>query len=409
MKQSFILLSIGLLLFPGCQSDKVLIPDTIKSPSELSEALFNIYSNTEVTGFTVSIVKSDEILYQESFGMADTEHNLPYSIQSTQPIGSISKTFVAASLVKAIEQGYFTLETDINTILPFELINPNHPGDTIRIKHLVTHTSGLLDNLESYFHAYYLLPNQNLNTPGAAIMMNDFGFIQRPGVSLDNLIYNYYSSNGTNYNTSNFSAFPVGSNWNYSNFATSLTAYIIETATQTPFKEYVATQVFQPLGMNDTAYDIADLSLVDRATLYWEKGVAFPNYANDSYPDGSVNTCNTDLTKYLMDLMKGIRGESTTLFSTQGYQMLFDPQLGTGIVPSQIGDNQGVFWFLKDDQIKHDGSDPGTTCHLQFDQSGETGFLLLTNMDASTDEHEEEWNKLFSNVITAIAKFLQSN
>jgi CubicO group peptidase (beta-lactamase class C family) len=50
-----------------------------------------------------------------------------------QNIGSFSKTFIAVALMTAIELGYFTLETDINTILPFLVVNPNVPQQPIRL------------------------------------------------------------------------------------------------------------------------------------------------------------------------------------------------------------------------------------------------------------------------------------
>jgi hypothetical protein len=74
-----------------------------------------------------------------------------------------------------------------------------------------------------------------------------------------------------------------------------------------------------------------------------------------------------------------------------------------------IGENQGVFWLLEDGDIKHDGSDPGTTCHLLFDTSGTVGYLLLTNMDASIDEHETAYFDLTEKVHHAIVEFLQHN
>ncbi len=412
----------NLLFFPFCiimcsfillscdkNDDELTIdPNDITTAEDLTAALNNIYDHSDAPGFAISVVINDTILYQKAFGKADIEGNQPYTNQTTQPIGSISKTFVAAAIVKAIEQGYFTLETDINDILPVELKNPKVPNAVIKVKHLVTHTSGLLDEAESYFHAYHILPGEDLSKEGAKLLMNAFGFQQRETVPLEEFLAEYYLIDGDLYSLDNFASSDPGSSWNYSNIATSLAAYLVESATGVPFKEYVATNILLPLGMNKTAYDIADLNSTDIAKLYWDKSTALPNYTNDSYPDGSIHTCNEDLAKYLLDMMKGAKGQSSTLFQAAGYEMLFKALLPDGILPAGLAENQGVFWFLNGNDIKHDGSDPGTTCNLQFNKDGNSGYLLLTNMDASTDVHENAYFELAGKIDIAISAFIQN-
>lgn len=404
---------IALTFFSCDKDDDNLTPEpdptTITTPTELTAVLNDIYDECDAPGFAISVIKDDAVLYQKAFGKADLEGNKAYNNQTTQPIGSISKTFVAAAIVKAIEQGHFTLETDINDILPVELENPKQPNTIIKVKHLVTHTSGLLDNYEAYFQGYHILPGEDSSTEGADIFINGFGAQQREGIPLEYFLAEYYLEDGDLYSMDNFASTIPSSTWNYSNLATSLSAYLVEIATGTSFKEYVATNILRPLGMNKTAYDIADLNAANVAKLYWDKSTPLPSYANDSYPDGSINTCNEDFVKYLMDMMKGAKGESTTLFSAVGYEMLFDALLSEGKVPSGLAENQGVFWFLNGNDIKHDGSDPGTTCNLQFDKNGNSGYLLMTNMDASTDAHETAYFQLAGRIHNAVAEFIQNN
>ena len=107
--------------------------------------------------------------------------------------------------------------------------------------------------------------------------------------------------------------------------------------------------------------------------------------------------------------MKGAKGQSTTLFSASGYNMLFNALLPDGKLPTGFGDNQGIFWFLNGQDIKHDGSDPGTTCNLQFNKDGNLGYFLMTNMDASTDEHETAYFELAQMVHNAITEFTNNN
>jgi len=413
MKKQAVLLSFFfvLVLF-ACdkeESNVIPIPNEITTPSELTEVLETVYEHSEAPGFAVSIVKNDIVLYQESFGMANIADGHAYTNQTVQPIGSISKTFVAAAVVKAIEQGHFTLETDINDILPFALHNPKHPNATIKVKHLVTHTSGLLDAEEAYIQAYHILPGENLATEGAQLLLNGFGVQQRGTVPLGDFLAAYYRQGGNWYSADNFADTAPGAAWSYSNIATSLAAYLVEVATETPFDVYVTTHILQPLGMFNTAYGAAGVNAANLSTLYWERNIPLPYYYNDSYPDGSIVTSNEDLAKFLTEMMKGAKGQTNTLFSTEGYALLFEAMLPEGLMHPAVGENQGIFWALEDGDIKHSGSDPGTTCNLLFAENGSAGYFLLTNMDASTDAHEAAYYKVAESVHAAVVAFLQKN
>lgn len=384
-------------------------PSSITTPAALTTALTEIYQDSDAPGFAVSIVKNDAVIYQQTFGQANIEENRAYSNQTVQAIGSISKTFVAAAIVKAIEQGHFTLETNINDILPIQLVNPKQADRPILVKHLVTHTSGLLDNIEVYLAGYHILPGEDLSGTGAQLLQEALGASQRTTADLDEFLAEYYLQDGDLYTPNNFSANHPGTAWNYSNIATSLAAYLVETATGIDFRTYVSSNILEPLGMNHTAYDIGAFDPQQVATLYWDKNTPLPAYFHESYPDGSLMTSNEDLSKYLLDMMKGVKGQSSTLFSPAAYELLFTSLLPNGVVPASLAKNQGVFWFLENNTIQHSGADPGTTCILEFDRSGESGYLLLTNMDQSTEEHSAAWSQFSANAEQAINAFIQAN
>ena len=101
----------------GCNDDSDVVgssPNAPNTPAELTASLEQILDATEVPGFAVSVVHNDAVVYQEAFGYADLDQRIAYTNTTVQHIASISKTFVGAAVVKAIEQGYFSLDTDIN-------------------------------------------------------------------------------------------------------------------------------------------------------------------------------------------------------------------------------------------------------------------------------------------------------
>lgn len=93
----------------------------------LTTSLEQIVKKDSLTGMSVVLVNSKQIIYEHNFGYADVANKTRYTSQTIQSIGSVSKTFLAIALMKAIELGYFNLETNINTILPFKVVNPGYP------------------------------------------------------------------------------------------------------------------------------------------------------------------------------------------------------------------------------------------------------------------------------------------
>lgn len=397
------------LALASCKKEAFTIPEEILTPEALTATLEDVYKNSTAPGFSVSIVKDNQILYQNAFGKANIQANKDMNTYSTQSIGSISKTFIAAAIVKAIEQGHFTMETNINDILTFDIINPKKPDGIIKVKHLVTHTSGLVDDNVNYLKSYHILEGEQTFTEGAQILINELGFEQRSRLNLKDYLLNYYVEGGEMYSEANFVDAMPGSHWEYSNIASSLAAFLIEEVSQISFHEYVDTYIFTPLEMHTTSYFKSDLSLDNQVTLYWNKGIPLPYYGNDSYPDGSIITSNDDLTKYLMEMLKLVKKQPSILFSQEAADLLFSTLLEDDLLPEGYGENQSVFWFLNGQNILHTGSDPGTTCEIIFDNQGQAGYFILTNMDASTQTHTNEYFDFSKNASLAITRFLSAN
>lgn len=406
-----LLLLVTITTFFACDDDEPTVEPpvaTIATAEELTEALDDTYDNTDAPGFAVTVVENNEIVYQGAFGQADMAANRAYTNATVQPIGSISKTFIAAAVVKAIEDGYFSLDTDINEILPFEVVNPKIPAATIRVRDLVTHTSGLLDQEDTYWQAYHILPGESTSSEGAQALFS-VGVEQREGHTLHDFLSAYYLPGGTAYSEDNFAATAPGNTWDYSNIAASLAAYVVEVATNTPYELYLQENVLQPLGMEDATFDWAEVAPTQAAVMYWEQNSPFPVYSNDSYPDGSLIVSNADMGKYMLDMMRGVSGQSSTLFSQASYQLLFSSLLPVGVTPAHLSENQGVFWSLDENTVFHTGGDPGIATFLSFDRQTNSGIYVVTNMDATTDEHQAAYEEFLLQTLTPVVSFMQNN
>lgn len=388
-------LILCLLTFTNCKKDKVK-EQPLTGEARLTEQLTQIFKDADFPGFTIGIIKEGNIAYQNNFGFQNIENQQPYTNQTIQPIGSISKTFIGAATARAIELGLFTLETPINDILVTPIINPNQPDVVIQVKHLVNHTSGLMDNDEVYLASYYILPNQDLSSQGAQLMQS-FGVTQHAPKSLKDFIHAYYYPNGSYYNTHNFSKNMPGTEETYSNVASSLMAYLIEKASNMPYQAFLKTNILEPLQMSNTAFDYS-LPNANYATLYFDQNTPLPLYNLESFPDGALKTSHEDIMKYMADMLAGVRGQAAT-FSPSFYEILF----------TKTSDNFSLFWSAANGEkaFVHNGSDPGLTTDLQISGSLNMGFFILTNYDTSTDEHEEHFNETYLKIAKEILAFLE--
>jgi CubicO group peptidase (beta-lactamase class C family) len=380
------------------------------NPQEtLSAKITKVNQKSLFAGFAVTIVNKDKILYQHAFGQADVAKNIPYTNQTLQPIASISKTFIGVALMKAVEQGYFTLETPINDILPFAVKNPNAPNKPITIRHLATHTSGILDVETTYFKNHSILKSENTNTPEAKRMINELGFGQNSTVlPLKDFLKAYFTEGGNFYNTDNFKNTEAGSAYNYSNIAASLAAYLIEIKLGKSFADYCEEQIFSPLSMNNTSWFLTDKNRSKMAILHFTREKSLPYYTTASYPDGSLITSNEDLSKFLMEMIKGYSGESTFL-SKASFAELFKKQFEVGKMPLTMSPkevNSGIFWvYFKNGRLGHTGGDFGVTTFMVFNPDKKTGFIFLTNSEVENLEDSVPIQKQMQGILSAMKEF----
>ena len=166
------------------------------------------------------VAKKNKILYKKAFGVKDFITNHPLSTEDIFQIGSVSKQFVAASLLKLQEEKKISIDDEIIKYLP-ELIN--FKGITIR--DLLNHTSGVA----SYTDESDFFKKIDYNK---ILSLND----------LINLIYKLPTE------------FEPKTNWNYSNSGYIIAGKIIEIASGLSWDQYIKINFFDPMGMKNSGY-----------------------------------------------------------------------------------------------------------------------------------------------------------
>ncbi|MET6997814.1 serine hydrolase domain-containing protein [Chitinophaga defluvii] len=360
------------------------------SAGALTAKLENIQKKSGLTGFAVAVVTPDSILYQHAFGFSDVAAQQPYTVHTLQPIASVSKTFVGVAIVKAIELGLFTLETPVNDILPFPIINPDYPTAVIRVKHLVSHTSGITDRPEAFKKGYVICDDA---TRGNSLLQQLLKAGYGNGdnrYTLPAYLTDYLQATGKLYSKKNFKKAKPGTVYEYSNVGTALAAWLIALKSGMTFPEFSSRYIFTPLKMEHTSWRTSCESPAGMAQLYDEAGNVYPRYREASYPDGGLVTSCSELSVYLQEMIKGYTGKDG-LLKKESYKLLYKPMFPAGEAPKGIDEkepNIGVLWIHRmNGVIGHTGSDAGVGAFMFFKPEKQLGLILITNTDIENMQH----------------------
>lgn len=334
---------------------------------------------SDLPGFAVSIVNQEGILYQKAFGLADKANRLDFKTSTIQNLGSVSKTVVGLALVKAIEEGKLSMDTEINELLPFEVVNPYFKDHPILVRHLANHTSSILDT--DHYRKSYILDDSFSESENVHEEFLDFIEKHDP-MDLKEFLFRILNKEGDWYSKRNFLKAEPGTIKDYANLNAALAAYIIEVATAMPFEEYTQSRIFTPLGMKFSSWNMSKDNWLMTATPYFPAGDQVPRYRLITYPDGGLYSNVEDLSKYLIEMIKVYSGQSSYL----------KPEFAKLLLPGD-DDNDRAFWGMgeKSRNIGHGGSDPGAQADLQFNADRKIGRIILCNVNA--EDNEELWRQ----------------
>ncbi|HEU0012068.1 MAG TPA: serine hydrolase [Longimicrobium sp.] len=181
-------------------------------------------------GCGVAVSQNGRVLVNRAYGMADLERGVALTPETPFDVGSVTKQFVAASVLLLVDEGRLSLSDDVRRHVP-EL--PDY-GHTVTIDHLLTHTSGIRD--------WVWLSSVTGHRESALSLI-----LRQRGLN-----------------------FAPGQEWSYSNSGYELLREVVARAGGQPIGEFMRTRLFEPLGMKSTRY-AGDVRQVPNAATAYEK------------------------------------------------------------------------------------------------------------------------------------------
>jgi CubicO group peptidase (beta-lactamase class C family) len=369
-----------------------------KYKDSLTHALTKFAKQSLIPGFSVAIVNNKEVLYSKSFGMADIKMGTAFSTESINWVASISKTFVALSILKLVEQGKLTLDQPINQVLPYPIVNPHFPKIPITIRHLVTHTSTIIDDA---FVPYYIgeadicivNDGKQYDSLPAYLQPNLAYYRMGKKISLDEYIQKYTQPKASWYTDSTFLNKEPGKYFQYSNLGAAIAARIVEIKSGLSFIDFTKKYIFQPLQMMHTGWNFEDVEAKLVSKIYAQNDeqkptavVEHPQYYMTNYPVSGLKTNAIDLIKYLIEMIRGSNGQGKLLHQSS-YQILFNPQLscdGLNKTDSSIFNDQyniATLWSVSaKGTVMHFGGNTGVYSFIYFNPKTKKGALAISNL-----------------------------
>jgi CubicO group peptidase (beta-lactamase class C family) len=318
--------------------------------SDYVDSLFTDIPPKKAPGAAVLVAEKGQVLLKKGFGMADIGYGIPVSTLTKFRIGSITKQFIAAAILKLQEEGKISVRDTLSKFIP------DFPrGSEVTIHHLLTHTSGI----HSFTNRTDFLRTATVSTTSKEMIDT---------IKSDKFDFN------------------PGENFQYNNSGFFILGYIIEKITGKPYGEYLKETFFTPLGMKNTGVHTSVAILENEATGYAINNGAFEKALNWDMSRaggaGSLYSTVEDLYTWNEALFNG------KVLSAESLKAAFTPvTLNDGSKPTEM--QYGYGWVLSKARdltfINHGGGLHGFLSYLTRQPENNLTVVVLTNCTPAQD------------------------
>ena len=320
--------------------------DSVSLTKEIKTYL-QAYLETNYFMGSVLVSRGEEILLSKGYGMANLEHSISNTPHTLFRLGSITKQFTAAAILKLQEQNLIDVNNSLATYLPKY---PN--GEKITVHQLLNHTSGI--------------PNYT--------SFEDFESKKRTPMKLDELIA-WFKDRPLK--------FTPGDRFDYSNSGYIVLTKIIETALDISYADYLKQYIFEPLEMNNSGCDRTRTILPNRAAGYIFTG----EYHNADFIDMSVPAGAGALYSTVEDLERWSRSLYTDAVLIQASRdAMFAPTVEVPNKKEQA--YYGYGWFIDTqfnrDCVSHAGGIDGFMTHFARYPDEQITIVVLSNVQTAS-------------------------
>lgn len=359
--KNLIIATLLLLGATACEKDIFIPqPDVIDDVSyanhpkhqQYLEQLESYRKNTGSPGAILLIQRQGEPLWVGAVGKSNLEHQTDMRTNTPFRVGSITKMFVAAAVLRFVEQGRLSLDDQLGARLP-KVVGKIPQSDKITIRHLLSHLSGIVDPPnESKRYQLELVDNPE--------RMDD--------KSIDQLLEDYVYGKPLH--------FQPGTAYSYSNTNFWLLGQIIESVDGKTVQQVLDELIFTPLNLKHTYLEQRDDRNVARgyADIYGDGNLLdvsrWDRADTDGKADGGIISTATDLMTFMSALMQG------QIISPASVELMKQVQLpGCDNIFCEYGLGIELWRFGSEIGFGHNGGSVGIEANIIY--MPETGNLTV--------------------------------
>ncbi len=308
-----------------------------------------------VPGVSIAVIKDFKIHWVKAYGVADVETGQLVDIETMFQAASISKPVAAMGVLRAVQDGLFKLDDDINDILDSWTLDGKEftQDQPVTPRALTSHTSGLGDGFG--FPGYD--PEQPLPTILQILEGHELSNVGRVFMEREPMTFFEYSGGGV-----------------------TVMELALSNVRRRPFVDVMQEGVLAPIGMTRSSYaqPISPEHNKNAARAHDNNGESRgPKW--HVYPEHAAAglwTTPTDLARIIIEVQRSARGESNRVLSQSMVQEMLNPvgvgPFAVGFTMSKIGEG----WYFS-----HGGSNWGFRALMLAHKVKGYGLVVMTNAD----------------------------
>ncbi|TMU87259.1 beta-lactamase family protein [Bacillus sp. BHET2] len=264
----------------------------------ITDYINQIMNNQQGVGVSVAIVKGADIIYSKGFGYSQIQPEKKLIDGDTlMSIQSISKNFMAFSIMQLVEKSLLSLDDPVVQYLPYFRTKYKQQSDTITIRHLLSHTAGFPSDLGI----------ANMTAPNVREIFSDTPTEFQEALDHYNLTEEEIRSVRTREDITKWFQkveleYPVGKGWNYCTDAYVILADLFEKVEGVRWETHLSDEILSPLTMNRTTPNSKNVEEDQNSARYYmgkdKIETPFPKNAI-SAPIGYLYSTANDLGKYI--------------------------------------------------------------------------------------------------------------
>lgn len=330
-------------------TDRIISADSEPLRGALAPLIAKAQAQFAIPGLSLVLIRGDRTLWAEGFGLADPDTARPATPTTIYRAGSLAKPITALTVLQLEDSGKIDIDQPLSAYISGFKIRSRFDaaGNPITPRRALSHHAGLPTDFNKGMWS---------TTPFNALV---------PQLRDE------------------YTAFPPGLLFSYSNLGYTLLGQLVQETAQEPFADYARRQVFDPLGMENTAFASAPTAGTELATGH-RKAAAFAPLPIRDLPAHGLQTTVSDLGRFMEAILCGGSLKGTQVIAPGLIEAMLEPQ--NTDVPLDLDVVYGLGWFLEHGTIpgathiaRHSGASLGFSAELVMLPEQGLGVVVMAN------------------------------